>query len=63
MPQFRLIIDLGNDAMCLSSDIAEALIQTSKHIPVMYDGVMEMDRHNILDRNGNIVGHYEVVDS
>lgn len=61
MPQFILKIDLGNDAMRSDLDIAQALNETAERI--LYDGIHYKPQKRILDRNGNVVGHYEVVDS
>jgi len=60
MAKFILEIDLGNDAMCLSSDISKALLYVSQRIPVMHDGILKMDRQTIRDEYGNTVGFYEV---
>lgn len=61
MPQFRLIIDLGNDAMKTGNDIAKALHNVGVSINSNYTPVVRGDG-NIRDINGNVVGHYEVVD-
>lgn len=59
--KFLLEINLGNDAMRSDDDITDALWSVRERI--YYDGiVLHKIRKNILDRNGNIVGHYEVVE-
>ena len=50
--KFKLTIELGNDAMSSTSDLAAALVRVSEQI---LDGYM---RGYILDNNGNTVGEY-----
>ena len=59
MPQFILKIDLGNDAMKTGDDIAGALEKTGEKIRK----TGKMFTGKIRDIKGNVVGHYEVVDS
>jgi hypothetical protein len=60
MPQFILKIDLGNDAMKRSYDVAEAVQRVVDRL--QYHGFPEKSlKPNIRDINGNVVGHYEVI--
>ncbi len=59
MPQFILKIDLGNDAMQSDDNIAWALRDVAHRIE--YDGIYYKPQKRILDQNGNVVGHYEVI--
>lgn len=58
MPQFILKIDLGNDAMQTKTDLLHALEQVQGDI-INWDCACSGNVRNI---NGNVVGHYEVVD-
>ena len=60
MPKFVLEINLGNDAMYTSSDIAEKLEEIAKSIPVMHGDSFEMPAQKIRDNYGNLVGLYGV---
>lgn len=65
MPQFHLIINLGNDAMQTPEDVAERLDRAA--LTLRRDGFTghncpDPSIRQVLDRNGNVVGHYEVVD-
>ena len=57
MPQFSLKIDLGNDAMQDPEHVSRAL----REIATYLDWNEFPKKSVIMDRNGNIVGHYEVV--
>lgn len=58
MEQFKLTIRLGNEAMQDSDDIAEALRRSADRIE-QRDNAAE---GAILDRNGNTVGSFEVLE-
>lgn len=62
MPQFILKIDLGKSQEMISEiDIAEAVHKAAQEV---YDlGLLYHRQSLIKDRIGNVVGHYEVVDS
>ena len=57
MPQFILKIDLGNTP-ANSNDIGYALLDTGRKIRVSG----KVDIGKVHDINGNVVGHYEVVE-
>lgn len=60
MPQFILKIDLGNDAMSTAYHVGSVL----KTIASRFESNPEfLQTGAIYDYNGNVVGHYEVVDS
>ena len=59
MTKFVLEIETGNDAMNTDFDIAAALEDAAERIS--YDGIHYKPRKRIFDRNGNVVGFYEVV--
>ena len=61
MPRFILEIELGNDAMRSPVHIRDALMAIADKI--RYDDQLDDLTQNIRDYNGNVVGHYEVVDS
>lgn len=61
MPQFILKINLGNDAMYTSGDIAKKLEEIAMSIPVMHGDEFVIPRQRLRDDNGNSVGYYEVV--
>ncbi len=62
MPQFRLVINLGNDAMKTPLHVRDALVRVVQQFP--YDEstseLAQRGRRKIYDINGNVVGHYEV---
>jgi hypothetical protein len=62
MPQFILTIDLGNDAMKDTDDISRALHEIQKDLASAGTDIEHLSTtiHQIKDRNGNVVGHYEV---
>ena len=51
MSEFRLRIELGNEAMKTVEDVAEALCRVAKHLEARDGG--------IIDVNGNMVGDFE----
>jgi len=62
MPRFVLSIDLGNDAMCTGSDIADRLRTIADEIQDNGDMQQYHPVYRISDINGNKVGHYEVTE-
>lgn len=62
MPQFILKIDLGNDAMKTNFHVGSKLMGIGNKIT--YGGQEDLQpsgKTDILDINGNVVGHYEVI--
>ena len=53
MSEFRLRIELGNEAMQTAEDVAEALRRTAKRLEMIGQ------QGPILDTNGNLVGGFE----
>jgi endogenous inhibitor of DNA gyrase (YacG/DUF329 family) len=60
--KFVLEIELGNDAMQTAEDVAEAIRSKLKGIEASTFNTPE-GPYNILDRNGNPVGKWEVIES
>lgn len=62
--KFKLEIDLGNDAMCRSVHVADALITMGRKI---INGTMRSVKKPaegiIRDINGNSVGKWELIDN
>lgn len=54
--KFQLEIELGNDAMQTTEDVAEALEQVAKELSLIVSGW-----GSIRDRNGNKVGTWKLV--
>jgi hypothetical protein len=68
MPKFILEINLGNDAMQTPRDVAEVLdraaytLRSDGCFTGDFPGTCDASARNIRDRNGNTVGHYEVLE-
>jgi hypothetical protein len=60
MSKFTLEIDLGNDAMCLASQLANALQKVSYRIMNAGYDLEEEYVRGILDDNGNSVGSWKI---
>lgn len=63
MPKFTLTINLGNDAMQTGYDVMQQLRDVAY---IMQDHgdvtpIKRITKCPIKDRNGNVVGHYEVI--
>lgn len=66
MPKFILEIELGNEAMLTPKDIGDALCEISRDLKTRHTTCSHPEatgRINIRDYNGNVFGHYEVVDT
>lgn len=64
MPQFILKIDLGNDAMITAEEVSIQLDFAAMKILHAGDIMIYSIAPGVLrDINGNVVGHYEVVDT
>jgi hypothetical protein len=63
MTTFKLEIETGNDSMLTGADISEALIRCAKNINPDWLCDQPTLKRLIRDVNGNMVGHYLVVDS
>ena len=61
MPQFTLTITLGNEGMQTDQDIAIMLREIADRVE--FDGIAFRPgvKQGHRDRNGNVVGHYEVI--
>jgi hypothetical protein len=61
--QFSLTIELGNDAMQSTTDVADALRAVADYIAGigdLPDGDWHLDAGSVRDMNGNTVGSWEV---
>lgn len=59
--QFKLTIELGNDAMQTGGDIADALRGLAERIDTRRGGDLA-DSGTVRDYNGNTVGTYDVAE-
>ena len=62
MTTFKLEIKIGNDSMMTGADISEALIRCAKNINPDFNPNGSTLKRLIRDVNGNMVGHYLVVE-
>jgi hypothetical protein len=58
--KFTLEIELGNDAMLTRNDIEDALRRLGQNCKYMSDPPEEGNEGDIMDYNGNTVGHWYV---
>lgn len=57
---FTLTIELGNDAMRSTRDIARTLREVADRISPNWRITPQAESHKIMDANGNSVGQWEV---
>lgn len=58
--KFKLEIELGNDAMCTSRDVANALLEVARKLGSAETHLRLEASARIKDDNGNKVGEWEV---
>lgn len=58
--RFKLIIELGNDAMQTADELAEALRNAATRIETQYNELSSGQYGGVKDVNGNNVGEWEV---
>ena len=61
MNRFTLTIELGNETMRTSNDVAAALHSVASYLRGSGDWA-DIDAGNVRDENGNVVGHWSVGD-